>query len=183
MIMNRSTKHLIKNITTFYIPEIKHKLQFDGCSKGNPGLSGSGAVIYEHDKEIWCDSLFVGNNETNNFAEYTGLIMGLKKAYELNIKDLFVEGDSMLVIKQMKGEYKVSSEKLLKKYTIAKNYESKFDSVYYNHIYRKYNTRSDELANIAVDEQQVYMKNLRDDFWYHPQTFPPFPPLEKVEPK
>ena len=58
-------------------PEIEYKLQFDGCSKKNPGLAGAGAVIYKYSKEIWSGKLFVGTNSTNNYAEYSGLIIGL----------------------------------------------------------------------------------------------------------
>ena len=52
-------------------PELDYKLQFDGCSKSNPGVSGAGAVIYKYNKEISSKIQFVGNNSTNNMAEYT----------------------------------------------------------------------------------------------------------------
>ena len=97
-------------------PEADYKLQFDGCSKSNPGIAGAGAVIYKFSEEISAKIQFVGNNETNNVAEYTGLIIGLKEAINLNIKAIRVEGDSMLVIKQMKGEYKVKSPNLINLY-------------------------------------------------------------------
>ena len=77
----------------------------------------------------------VGENATNNYAEYMGLIIGLEKAVDMKIKKLFVEGDSMLVIKQMKGEYKVNSSNLIELYKEAKNWEKHFDVIYYNHIY------------------------------------------------
>jgi ribonuclease HI len=132
------------------IKEIKYKLQFDGCSKGNPGLSGAGYVIYENETEIFAQAVFVGNSKTNNYAEYIGLIEGLKKAIEFNITDLFVEGDSMLVIKQMKGEYKVSSESLKILYAMARDLELKFEIISYNHIYREKNTRADYLSNLGL---------------------------------
>ena len=81
--------------------ECEYKLNFDGCSKGNPGLSGAGAVLYKHEQEIWNESYFVGDNCTNNQAEYAGLILGLNQAISLHIKELIVEGDSLLVINQM----------------------------------------------------------------------------------
>jgi ribonuclease HI len=130
--------------------EIKYKLQFDGCSKGNPGLSGAGYVIYENETEIFAQAVFVGNSKTNNYAEYMGLIEGLKKAIELNITDLFVEGDSMLVIKQMKGDYKVSSESLKILHAMARDLELKFEIISYNHIYREKNTRADYLSNLGL---------------------------------
>ena len=128
------------------------KMNFDGCSKGNPGLAGAGAVIYESNKEIWAKSEFVGTSSTNNEAEYKGLIMGLQKAVEMNIKELYVEGDSLLVIKQMKGEYKVNSINLQYLYKTAKSLELKFDKIYYNHVYRNFNKRADELSNISIIE-------------------------------
>ena len=95
-----------------------YTLYFDGCSKGNPGKAGAGYVIYKGDDEITCKSVYVGDKETNNKAEYTGLYEGLIYAVENNIVCLDVKGDSNLVIKQIKGEYKVKSENIQ---TIYKN--------------------------------------------------------------
>jgi len=132
--------------------ECNFKLQFDGCSKSNPGLAGAGAVIYNlTNDEIWNGSEFVGTNVTNNHAEYMGLIIGLKQAKEMKIKQLIVEGDSMLVIKQMKGEFKVKALHLVELYNEAKLLAKGFDCIYYKHIYRNNNKRADELSNIAVD--------------------------------
>lgn len=128
-----------------------YKLQFDGCSKGNPGLAGAGAVIYQNDNEIWNDCLFVGNSSTNNQAEYNGLLLGLNKAINLNIKELLVEGDSDLVIKQMNNKYKVKSENLIPLYEKAKTLETMFEKITFTHIYRNKNKRADELANQAVE--------------------------------
>jgi len=145
-------------------PEIEYKLQFDGCSKSNPGIAGAGAVIYRFNEEISSKIKFVGNNETNNVAEYTGLIIGLLEAINLNIKVLTVEGDSMLVIKQMKGEYKVKSPNLINIYNDAKRLEKEFDIITFKHIYRENNKRADELSNIAIskdyfDEKMYYDKD------------------------
>ena len=133
-------------------PEIEYRLQFDGCSKKNPGLSGAGAVIYKYSKEIWSGDLFVGTNATNNYAEYSGLIIGLEKAIELNIKTLHVEGDSLLVINQMTGKYKCNSPNLTELYNKAKELSAKFDSINFVHIFRNKNARADELSNQAVIE-------------------------------
>ena len=131
-------------------PENKYLLQFDGCSKGNPGLAGAGAVIYKNDKEIWSDSLFVSERATNNQAEYAGLILGLKAAIELQIRELHVEGDSALVIRQINGEYNVHSNNLLELYEAAKQLQENFKIITFTHIYRDKNKRADELANSAV---------------------------------
>ena len=129
------------------------KLKFDGCSKGNPGLAGAGAVLYftdDDDEEIWATSQFVGSKATNNEAEYMGLIIGLKRAIEMNIKELNVEGDSLLVIKQMLGEYNVKSENLFKLYNEAKECQKQFKNITFTHIYRINNKRADQLSNMAL---------------------------------
>ncbi|NBR15889.1 MAG: reverse transcriptase-like protein, partial [Crocinitomicaceae bacterium] len=131
--------------------EIQHKLYFDGCSKSNPGLSGSGSVIYDaNNNEIWTDAYFVGNKQTNNFAEYTGLYRGLMEANKMGLKQLAVFGDSNLVIKQMKGEFKVNSENLIGIYEECKKLANKFEIITFQHIYRRFNTRADELSNQGI---------------------------------
>jgi ribonuclease HI len=133
-------------------PEYDYKLNFDGCCKGNPGLAGCGAVLYNFDKEIWSNHFFVGENATNNHAEYAGLILGLQQAKEFGIKNLNVEGDSQLVINHMKGVYKCRSPNLIELYNKAKELESSFDSIEYIHVLRNMNKRADELSNISVEE-------------------------------
>lgn len=144
-------------------PEIEHKLQFDGCSKSNPGIAGAGAVIYKFNKEISAKIQFVGNSATNNVAEYTGLIIGLKEAINLGIKTLVVEGDSMLVIKQMKGEYMVKSVNLINLYNEAKEIEKMFDFITFKHIYRENNKRADELSNLAISKDYLDEKMYYDE--------------------
>lgn len=134
------------------------KLKFDGCSKGNPGIAGAGAVLYLNNdddndvslEEIWATSQFIGTKVTNNEAEYSGLIIGLKRAIEMNIKELNVEGDSLLVIKQMLGEYNVKSENLFKLYNEAKECQKQFKNITFTHIYRNQNKRADQLSNMAL---------------------------------
>lgn len=132
------------------IPKIEFLLRFDGCSKGNPGKAAAGAVIYQNEQEIWTGSRLVGCNQTNNYAEYMGLIMGLNKAIELNITDLHVEGDSMLVIKQMTGKNKVNSPNLIELHKLAMQMKSRFQTITFEHIYRDKNIRADELCNIEI---------------------------------
>ena len=124
-----------------------YALFFDGCCKGNPGPGGAGAVLYKDGIEVWSDCSFVGKKVTNNIAEYTGLILGLNQATKLGIKNLTVNGDSQLAIKQMTGVYKVNSENLIELYKTAKQLEKSFDSISYNHVYRKDNKRADALSN------------------------------------
>ena len=123
-----------------------YSLYFDGCSKGNPGRAGAGFVIYENEIEILSGNKYLGR-QTNNVAEYSGLIMGLQQATELGITELNVYGDSMLVIKQMQGKYKVNSPSIKPYYEKAKSFN--INSTFF-HIYREKNSRADELANQAL---------------------------------
>jgi len=128
-----------------------YTLYFDGCSKGNPGKAGAGYAIYKNDEEVMSKSIYVGDKETNNKAEYTGLLEGLRYAIENNINCLHVKGDSNLAIKQMKGEYKVKSENILALYQEAKQLCEHFSHITFEHVYRKDNKRADQLANLALD--------------------------------
>jgi len=141
---------IVKKDTRVF-PKSEYLLQFDGCSKGNPGVSGAGAVIYNYEKEIWGKSFFVGYKNTNNEAEYNGLIIGLIEAENMGIKHLNVEGDSLLVIKQMTDEYKVKSNKLVPLYDEAKKLSNSFETITFSHIYRNNNKRADELSNLALE--------------------------------
>jgi len=139
-----------------------YTLYFDGSSKSNPGLAGAGAVLYdENNNEIWCVSKKVGDKETNNYAEYYALVIGLEECLQRsiqqsiqqkNLKHLIVKGDSLLVIKQMKGEYKVKSENLLSLYKKAKELQEELQKeldscIEFIHVYRSENKRADELSN------------------------------------
>jgi ribonuclease HI len=128
-----------------------YTLYFDGCSKGNPGKAGAGYVIYKENDEIAYKSVYVGDKETNNKAEYSGLYEGLLCALQNNITRLHVKGDSNLVIKQMKGEYKVKSENILRIYQDTHKLCEQFEEITFEHVYRKYNQRADHLANQALE--------------------------------
>jgi ribonuclease HI len=132
-------------------------LYFDGCSKGNPGPSGSGALIKnEKDICVWSASEYIGNT-TNNVAEYKGLILGLKQIKDLkhfNFTKVFVKGDSMLVINQMNGKYKVNSPHLIQLYNEAKELIEDID-VTFIYISRNENKEADCLANQGVKEHFI----------------------------
>lgn len=146
---------IASKLTEKIYPELEYKLQFDGCSKSNPGVAGAGAVIYKYNKEISTKIQFVGNNSTNNMAEYTGLLIGIKEAIKLGIKELSVEGDSLLVINQMTGIYKVKSENLIEIHNEVKELTKQFDFISFTHIYRTNNKRADELSNIAISNEYL----------------------------
>ena len=128
----------------------EYVLFFDGCSKGNPGKAGAGAVIYKNDKEIWSQALMVGEKQTNNYAEYMGLILGLEEAVKQKLTSLTVKGDSLLVIKQMQGSYKVNSLNIIDLYKRALSLKKQIAKVQLFHVYRKDNKRADALSNEAL---------------------------------
>jgi ribonuclease HI len=132
-------------------------LKFDGCSKGNPGHSGAGAVLYKDHVEIWTGSKYIGNNKTGNQAEYSALIIGLLHAREIKLKKLLVCGDSLFVIKQMLKEYKVKTENVVELNKEALEIAKDIDYIHFEHIYREQNERADELANLSIIN---YYKNL-----------------------
>lgn len=132
-------------------PRTDFSLYFDGCSKGNPGHAGIGAVLFEGNIEIWAAARYIGSHCTNNEAEYRALILGLEEASERKIEELTVFGDSQLVINQINGEYKVKAKNLFDLYNRVTMLKKCFRFVQFNHVYREQNTRADQLSNIALD--------------------------------
>lgn len=137
------------NKTKIY-PSADYILFFDGCSKGNPGESGIGAVIYDKNgSEIWSLSAYIGN-ATNNVSEYKALISGLLHAIKCNITSLIVFGDSQLVIKQVNGEYDVKSINLIEFHSTVLRLKQNFEYIEFNHVLRTKNKRADQLANAGL---------------------------------
>ena len=150
-------------------PSSEFVLYFDGCSKGNPGPSGIGAVIYKKNVEYWSSYKYIGDKRTNNEAEYLALIHGLEEAIVQNIKRLTVCGDSLLVINQVNNIYKVKHPNLSDLYDNVVKLKEKFEYIDFNHVYRKDNKRADHLSNIALKfiddlDSEIHMKNLDEDF-------------------
>ena len=127
-------------------------LKFDGGSRGNPGLCGCGYVIYNNEDIIYKDSFIASELNTNNFAEYSALVAGLNQAIKLDIKILQVFGDSLLIIKQLNGEYKVKSTNIKELYLKASTLKESFQNISFEQIYRDQNKVADKLANKAMDE-------------------------------
>jgi ribonuclease HI len=148
---NSRISKIVNNSRNKIMPSSEYVMYFDGCSKGNPGKSGAGAVIYHNSEEIWSQSAYVGEKETNNYAEYHGLILGLNGALEMNINNLTVYGDSNLVINHLNGKYKISSENLMALYCKSMDFSEKFTNITFQHVYRTENSRADQLANDALN--------------------------------
>ena len=142
--------------------EKEYALYFDGASKGNPGLGGSGFVIYNLSEncEIYSQSRFIGKRVTNNYAEYFGLYLGLSKAYAMNIRNLHIYGDSLLIIKQMTGQFTVKAPTIIDLYTASKETCKYFDKISFTHIPRDKNKRADELANEGIKNRNQLIQPL-----------------------
>ncbi len=124
----------------------------DGGARGNPGPSGYGVVIKDQSgKRLASLNEYLGH-QTNNFAEYQGLIAALEYAIEHGHKALKVISDSELMVKQMKGQYKVKSPGLIDLYHRAKELITKLDWFSIQHVLRAQNREADELANQAMDK-------------------------------
>ena len=125
-------------------------LYCDGAARGNPGPASYGYCLIEDSETIFEEGKRIGET-TNNVAEYSGLLAGLKKALELGISDIEVRSDSQLLIRQLKGEYKVKAPGLIPLFEEAVVLKRKFKSVKLEHIPREENKRADQLANFALD--------------------------------
>ena len=128
-------------------------IQFDGGSRGNPGPAGIGVVLSAQDgTSLVTLGRFIGR-ATNNVAEYRALIAGLEKARELGAKRILVRGDSELIVKQMRGEYRVKNADLRDLYDEAQFLLHQFDEARIEHNYREKNALADKLANLAMDRK------------------------------
>ena len=128
-------------------------LYVDGAARGNPGLAGAGVVLRDDQGNVLKElSSFLGENLTNNKAEYSALLLGLElaKQYAKNVK---VYSDSQLMVRQMIGEYRVKNKNLIPLYLEARNLVQTFDSVEFHHIERSQNKLADKLANKGIDQR------------------------------
>jgi ribonuclease HI len=137
-------------------PERKQIASFhaniDGGSRGNPGPAAYGVVIRDGRGEIVARlKKYIGQN-TNNVAEYFGLIAALDYAQTHAIRGLRVESDSELLVKQMRGQYQVKSEELKPLFERAKKMSQTLESFRIEHVYREQNREADALVNQALDE-------------------------------
>ena len=133
----------------------------DGASSGNPGESGIGIVIDLACKETPCKgfteahrfSEYIGL-ATNNIAEYSALLKGLKMARSLGVKKIKIFLDSELVVRQINGQYKVRHKNLLPLWVRATNALNEFDEYKVSHVPREMNSEADSLAREAVKKKK-----------------------------
>lgn len=129
-------------------------VEFDGASKGNPGLAGAGAVLRQGDGRVIYRLREGVGIATNNVAEYRAVILGMKFALKKGYKRITIKGDSMLVVMQIQGKWKIKSQNLAELCKEAKELKDKFQSFQISHVLREFNSEADALANQAL--------NLRD---------------------
>lgn len=123
----------------------------DGASRGNPGRAGAGAVIKDSQGNVIKRMKKGLGITTNNMAEYRALIMGLEEAKRLGLDRVKVFADSELVVKQIKGEYRVKNETLRPLYSEALDLAEGFEGFNISYITRDKNAEADRLANRAID--------------------------------
>src|ERR1700690_3303483 len=128
-----------------------HTAHVDGGARGNPGPAGFGGVIHDpHGKKVAELSQYLGHR-TNNYPEYSGLLAARRSAIAHGVHSLRVISDSELMVRQMKGIYKVRHPELRKLYDEAQRLTAQIEHVEIRHALREHNQDADRLANEAMD--------------------------------
>jgi ribonuclease HI len=130
---------------------VKAKLSTDGGARGNPGPAAFGYVLETEDGHVLAAHGEAIGRATNNVAEYRGLVAGMAKAAELAVTELEVVSDSELLVKQMRGDYRVKNQTLRALWEEANDLERHFDRVRYTAVRREHNELADRLVNEALD--------------------------------
>lgn len=125
----------------------------DGAARGNPGPSGAGAVLVEPSGQVVARLGKYLGVQTNNYAEYMGLLLGLTRARELGVREVEVFADSELMIRQLGGRYQVKSATLRPLYEEAVKLLNDFSRVKLVHVPREMNKAADEMSNRAIEER------------------------------
>jgi ribonuclease HI len=129
-----------------------YRANIDGGSRGNPGPAAYGVVIRDAKGDVIAKLKKYIGRMTNNVAEYYGLIAALDYMQSQGIKALRIESDSELLVKQMRGQYKVRSPELQPLFERARKMSQALESFRIDHVYREQNREADALANEAMDE-------------------------------
>ncbi len=167
-----------------------YRANIDGGSRGNPGPAAYGVIIRDGSGEIVARLKKYIGRMTNNVAEYYGLIAAMDYAQSHSIRALRIESDSELLVKQMRGQYKVKSEDLRPLFERAQKMSKAFDSFRIEHVYREQNREADALANEALDETEnktpggaAAKKTAAPVAKSEPASSKPEPPSSKPEPR
>ncbi len=131
----------------------------DGGARGNPGPAGYGVRIQSADGTVLDELHGPLGIATNNVAEYNGLLAALRWAVENNVSRVQIRADSELLVKQMRGEYKVKNPGLQPLYVRARLLVAELDDVRFEHVRREFNEEADRLSNLGMDEAEARLKN------------------------
>ncbi len=127
------------------------RVHVDGGARGNPGPAAIAAVVTAPDGEVLEERRERIGEATNNVAEYRALLLGIERARQLGASDLELVGDSELVVRQVRGEYKVKDAGLKPLHAQVMQALSGFDSWSIRHVRREHNADADRLVNEALD--------------------------------
>jgi probable phosphoglycerate mutase len=130
---------------------VKARLSTDGGARGNPGPAAFGYVLEAEDGTVLDARGEAIGVATNNVAEYRALLAGLERAADLGVTDLEVVSDSELLVKQMRGEYRVKNEALRELSLTAADLARRVGRVTYRAVRREHNELADRLVNEALD--------------------------------
>jgi ribonuclease HI len=134
---------------------VKARLSTDGGARGNPGPAAYGYVLEAEDGTVLAAHGEAIGTATNNVAEYRALVAGLEKALELHVDEVEVVSDSELLVKQMRGEYKVKNAALRELSEEAGDLARQLGAVRYTAVRREHNELADQLVNEALDAKEA----------------------------
>lgn len=126
----------------------------DGGARGNPGPAGAGIVIQERGNVVSAFGKYLGENLTNNWAEYQALILAIQEAKKLGFEEMHIEFrlDSELIVKQMQGIYKVKDANMKQLHAKVRELLLEFQHISFKHIPRAENKEADALVNEVLDK-------------------------------
>ena len=124
----------------------------DGAARGNPGPAGAGALLTTPDGAVVAEIARGLGVATNNVAEYTAAIVGLERAAELGATSVTLRSDSLLLVNQLAGRWKVRTAHLRPLYARARELAAGFGTIRFVHVPREENQEADRLANLGADD-------------------------------
>jgi ribonuclease HI len=130
---------------------MKLVVNVDGGARGNPGPAAIGAVVRDAAGEVLEERGERIGTATNNVAEYRALLLGIERAAQLGASELELIGDSELIVRQVKGEYKVKDARMRELHTEVKRALRPFERWSIRHVRREHNAEADRLVNAALD--------------------------------
>ena len=132
----------------------RYVANIDGGARGNPGPAGWGVIVRTTDGEVAAELFGAMPHATNNVAEYQGLIEALTWCAGQGAGQVEIRSDSLLLVQQMKGVYKVKNEGLKSLYGRARLLCHEIGKVTFEHVRREFNKEADKLANLAMDQAE-----------------------------